>query len=213
MKRSNKNEKLENFLTDLQRLTIVHETDHGGSYYRFASGTSSPVANLDEEAAPPPKKDTSKGDATKNDAKATDSKDSKEKVLDGDKAMSEQHGAGDAHEAQNARQNAPVNMADPKASRDAQNENRTQRAQQDNQYRQSNNQYGNANQISRDVQTSKPAQQHPTQQFYTKQIANQPDRQAKASQRSLHHPQLDMDLAPPISDDDASSGEHTKVGE
>ncbi|ODN73166.1 plasma-membrane proton-efflux P-type ATPase [Cryptococcus amylolentus CBS 6039] len=36
--RSKKNEKLENFLTDLQRLTIVHESDNtGGSYYRFAS--------------------------------------------------------------------------------------------------------------------------------------------------------------------------------
>ena len=43
--RSNKNEKLENFITDLQRLTIVHETDHGGSYYRFASGAATPHQN------------------------------------------------------------------------------------------------------------------------------------------------------------------------
>jgi H+-transporting ATPase len=40
--RSSKNEKLENFLTDLQRLTIVHESDgNGSSFYRFADGTRS----------------------------------------------------------------------------------------------------------------------------------------------------------------------------
>lgn len=35
--RSKKNEKLENFLTDLQRLTIVYESDHGESHFRFSS--------------------------------------------------------------------------------------------------------------------------------------------------------------------------------
>ena len=47
--RSKRNEKLENFLTDLQRLTIVHETDHGGSYYRFASGSATPKATDSNE--------------------------------------------------------------------------------------------------------------------------------------------------------------------
>jgi len=36
--RSHKNEKMENFLTELQRLTIVHESSRGPESYRFAQG-------------------------------------------------------------------------------------------------------------------------------------------------------------------------------
>lgn len=60
--RSKKNEKLENFLTDLQRLTIVHETDHNGSYYRFAS------TKKEEEG------DNGKNDDKKGEAKSVDTK-------------------------------------------------------------------------------------------------------------------------------------------
>ncbi|KIR28159.1 plasma-membrane proton-efflux P-type ATPase [Cryptococcus deuterogattii 99/473] len=60
--RSKKNEKLENFLTDLQRLTIVHETDHNGSYYRFAS------TKKDEDG------DNGKNDDKKGEAKSVDTK-------------------------------------------------------------------------------------------------------------------------------------------
>lgn len=61
--RSKKNEKLENFLTDLQRLTIVHETDHNGSYYRFAS------TKKDEEGGDNGKKDDKKDEAKSGDTK------------------------------------------------------------------------------------------------------------------------------------------------
>ena len=66
--RSKKNEKLENFLTDLQRLTIVHETDHGGSYYRFASGASSPKA---DEPDPKQNAKDSKTQGKEKDAKSS----------------------------------------------------------------------------------------------------------------------------------------------
>lgn len=62
--RSKKNEKLENFLTDLQRLTIVHETDHNGSYYRFAS------AKKEEGDG---KRDDKKGEAKSVDTKKQES--------------------------------------------------------------------------------------------------------------------------------------------
>ncbi|ORX38213.1 hypothetical protein BD324DRAFT_577481 [Kockovaella imperatae] len=71
--RSKKNEKLENFLTDLQRLTIVHETDHGGSYYRFASGAATP-----KDKAAGGEKD--KKDTTSTN-KATKSEDEKKKSV------------------------------------------------------------------------------------------------------------------------------------
>jgi H+-transporting ATPase len=79
--RSNKNENLENFLTDLQRLTIVHETDHGGSYYRFASGAVSPT---NEEEDTPGKAKDAKTRKDVNDAKKSDTG-RKGQALDGDK--------------------------------------------------------------------------------------------------------------------------------
>jgi H+-transporting ATPase len=94
--RSHKNEKLENFLTDLQRLTIVHETDHTGSYYRFASGSQTPAQPQQED-----KKGTGKDSKTNkkaDDAKSTKS-DSKGKggAAEGDKTMSDDAGKGGDH--------------------------------------------------------------------------------------------------------------------
>jgi len=85
-KRSNKNEKLENFLTDLQRLTIVHETDHGGSYYRFASGAAT---GKDEDDKPGKAKDA-KTQKNEKDAKKGD-----DNHKDGDKGLSDQTGGKD----------------------------------------------------------------------------------------------------------------------
>ena len=73
--RSRKNEKLENFLTDLQRLTIVHETDHGGSYYRFSSGAASPAKPQGEDK-------TGKGKDAKTQNKAQNAKGVNGKVED-----------------------------------------------------------------------------------------------------------------------------------
>ncbi|RSH85711.1 hypothetical protein EHS25_003852 [Saitozyma podzolica] len=87
--RSHKNEKLENFLTDLQRLTIVHETDHTGSYYRFASGSQTPAQPQQED-----KKGTgkdSKTNKTADDAKSTKGKGG---AAEGDKTMSDHAGKG-----------------------------------------------------------------------------------------------------------------------
>lgn len=90
--RSHKNEKLENFLTDLQRLTIVHETDHTGSYYRFASGSQTPAQPQQED-----KKGTSKD--AKTNKKADDAKSAKGKggAAEGDKTMSDDAGKGGDH--------------------------------------------------------------------------------------------------------------------
>ena len=109
--RSKKNEKLENFLTDLQRLTIVHETDHGGSYYRFASGSATPAANdtpkENDKAKDKDKKPTSKDPKEAKKASFDDNKGKKaegeEKIgqdekheahgaLEGDKTMDAHHG-------------------------------------------------------------------------------------------------------------------------
>lgn len=91
-KRSNKNEKLENFLTDLQRLTIVHETDHGGSYYRFASGASSPKADDDTDKKGPAKSANTKQEENK--AKSgTDGKENSD-AAERDKTLVDQHSLG-----------------------------------------------------------------------------------------------------------------------
>lgn len=102
--RSKKNEKLENFLTDLQRLTIVHETDHNGSYYRFASKKE------EEESGDKAKKDDKKDEAKSADTKKQESNakkgdDEKKKDDDGgkkgatggDKGLSDQTGKGHEH--------------------------------------------------------------------------------------------------------------------
>lgn len=101
-KRSTKNEKLENFLTDLQRLTIVHE----GSNYRLqsaGSGAATPgepetndkakVKKDDSKAAPKGKDQDQKGKG-KADANKDDS------ALEGDKTMADDHGQGNSEAAQ-----------------------------------------------------------------------------------------------------------------
>ena len=83
--RSRKNEKLENFLTDLQRLTIVHESsgDGGGGFYRFASGAATSKEE-DTDEKKDDKKDKKKDkkpkdkDAKDKDAKDKDTKDKKD---------------------------------------------------------------------------------------------------------------------------------------
>ncbi|ORY32156.1 putative hydrogen-exporting ATPase [Naematelia encephala] len=96
--RHHKNEKLENFLTDLQRLTIVHESDNTGSYYRFASGSATP-AKPGVEGEEQKKNDGGKGKpaeaaAQEKDAKKGDDK----KAAEGDKGMSDNAGKGGEHE-------------------------------------------------------------------------------------------------------------------
>lgn len=59
--RSHKNEKLENFLTELQRLTIVHESERGPESFRFASGAHN--AQDTQERATPAKKDDKNKDS------------------------------------------------------------------------------------------------------------------------------------------------------
>jgi len=193
--RSRKNEKLENFLTDLQRLTIVHETDHGGSYYRFASGASSPAAIEDEKPStaktgPAPKKTEEKA-----------AKDTKtDTVMDGDKGLSDQHSKGDAHADHKAKQDgsAKPDMADPKASQEAQEEG-----------------HRRAGVAMPQQQQQQQQQQHTGNvQDTHQQVPRQAYRQAQAQQnmqQRADHTVLDMDLGRPVSDDDASSGEHTKV--
>jgi H+-transporting ATPase len=64
--RSNKNEKLENFLTDLQRLTLVHETDKDGrASYRFSNEADKGEEEGQQESKP--KKDEGKGNGKVND--------------------------------------------------------------------------------------------------------------------------------------------------
>ena len=64
--RSSRNEKLENFLTDLQRLTIVHESDgNGASFYRFADGTRSRDEREENEQAVGKGKDDKKKEKEK----------------------------------------------------------------------------------------------------------------------------------------------------
>jgi H+-transporting ATPase len=92
--RSNKNEKLENFLSDLQRLTIVHETDNEGhGSYRFTSGAK----DEDKEGEGSEKKQ----DDGKNKDKGKSKEDAKKGVsgAEGDKSMDDQHGVG--REAEN----------------------------------------------------------------------------------------------------------------
>lgn len=115
--RSKKNEKLENFLTDLQRLTIVHETDHNGSYYRFAPESAKQGANTDTNDHKPKgtddhktkgskdKKDKKDGEKGKNakegdgDTKGKDKAEVGGAAAEGDKTMSDDHGQGRSEEA------------------------------------------------------------------------------------------------------------------
>lgn len=81
--RSSRNEKLENFLTDLQRLTIVHESDgNGASFYRFADGTRSRDEREENEQAGGKGKDDKKQD------KGQDKEKDKEKSKEPKSSMS-----------------------------------------------------------------------------------------------------------------------------
>ncbi|WVQ79755.1 plasma-membrane proton-efflux P-type ATPase [Cryptococcus sp. DSM 104549] len=107
--RSKKNEKLENFLTDLQRLTIVHETDHTGSYFRFASGAATPKeeGGGGKDDKKKDKKGTAKDSKTnkkEGDAKTDEGEKNPDKgaAAEGDKGLSDKHGKGhEAAQAQN----------------------------------------------------------------------------------------------------------------
>lgn len=116
--RSNKNEKLENFLTDLQRLTIVHEADpDGGSHFRFASGADSGNPKEPSGDDEKPKKGntnndggdkastssgSSKSSSSKAKGKGKEGKEDSDKLpgtsgggaVDGDKALADDHGQG-----------------------------------------------------------------------------------------------------------------------
>jgi len=69
--RHKKNTKLENFLTELQRLTLVHEShsDDGSDHYRFAPGASSKPGSTGPEESKKAKTSNGngkeKGDAPK----------------------------------------------------------------------------------------------------------------------------------------------------
>ena len=224
-KRSNKNERLENFLTDLQRLTIVHETDHGGSYYRFATSTAGELG--DEESKPVQAKEAP---PKKADEKPQDSK--KDSALDGDKGMSDHANKGAEHANQRAKQSSKVDLHDPKASQAAQMEGQRRAAGQDGQ-QDGRQQQQQQQQVQYAQQPQQPygQQQYPQQpsngqinqrsreNFVSQnapQIPTRADRQMQASQNSLQADPhtLDMGLGRPVTDnDDTSSGEHTKVDE
>ncbi|WVR09316.1 plasma-membrane proton-efflux P-type ATPase [Kwoniella sp. DSM 27419] len=91
--RSKKNEKLENFLTDLQRLTIVHESDHNGSYFRFANGGATPAEpSNDNKDKKPANKDKKAG--SKDKGKVAEGADAKGAEA-GDKSLADDAGKGD----------------------------------------------------------------------------------------------------------------------
>lgn len=106
--RSTKNEKLENFLTDLQRLTLVHETDKDGqSQYRFMNGSSK---DGEDEADEKPKDDKGKGKDEKKNGKGKEKTDGAE----GDKSMSDQHGSKGDGEEQRAKEKEQEQTVHPK---------------------------------------------------------------------------------------------------
>ncbi|KZT36280.1 plasma-membrane proton-e [Sistotremastrum suecicum HHB10207 ss-3] len=73
--RSKKNEKLENFMTELQRMTFVHESDgsqSGGDHYRFVAGSSTPAKSAQEDQPGKSKGQEAKKGAQE--AKKTDTK-------------------------------------------------------------------------------------------------------------------------------------------
>ncbi|KAL7422606.1 hypothetical protein Q5752_003254 [Cryptotrichosporon argae] len=135
--RSRKNEKLENFLTDLQRLTIVHESDRGPSTYRFESKSKDSKGKDDGDQQGTAKdaktkdkaKDAKKDGGSKTDSKASSgtstpsSSDGTDKQASagaqgGDKGLADQAGQSGAMEAQKrndaeqARQNRIHSEAD-----------------------------------------------------------------------------------------------------
>jgi H+-transporting ATPase len=85
LKRSSKNEKLENFLTELERLTIHHETIDGGDYYRFGGREAQKSADNEEEK----KKEDSKNKPTAKENKKEDNEEEKQKEDRENKATKE----------------------------------------------------------------------------------------------------------------------------
>ena len=101
-------------MTDLQRLTIVHETDHGGSYFRFASGSASPKHDKNEDMNKGEKQPKAEHKGTGGKGKTGETKKEQEKAksgstskgqdtsdqggpaAEGDKTLSDHHGKGDA---------------------------------------------------------------------------------------------------------------------
>ncbi|KAL0952427.1 hypothetical protein HGRIS_006700 [Hohenbuehelia grisea] len=61
LKRHSKNEKLENFLTELQRLTIHHERSAEGDFYQFGDSSSSSKDEKDEKKEKKEKNEEQKG--------------------------------------------------------------------------------------------------------------------------------------------------------
>ena len=73
LQRSKKNARLENFITEMQRLTLVHERDsHGEDVYRLSpGGTSSPKAEeKTEEKTEKQERPQAKSGKTQRDAKS-----------------------------------------------------------------------------------------------------------------------------------------------
>lgn len=104
--RSTKNEKLENFLTDLQRLTIVHETDKDGhEAYRFTKGAEDDESKDGDEEK---EKDNGKGKG-----KGKGKEKNEDGAAEGDKTMSDQHGQASQHE-QDKKEKDQAKPAKPK---------------------------------------------------------------------------------------------------
>ena len=215
VKRSTKNEKLENFLTDLQRLTIVHETDHGGSYYRFASGSATPnVGDVDKrghaksgettrdekkarEDHPGDGKDggdkKSSDDSGKGDEKADNKpgQDQDQKTpgggaLDGDKQLSDHHGKGAEHVDLRQRQGQGQQQQQQRPS--GQQQQRSQGAGGLNGDKQSSDYRGQGSQ----------------------QAVPQQRQQGQGQQQRPQGSQPNLNLGQPVSED-SSSGEKTHV--
>lgn len=109
--RSSKNEKLENFLTDLQRLTIVHETDDDGhESYRFSKGQKDGNGNGNGESESGSEGKDEKGKKQeKGKGKETSSG-----AAEGDKTMSDDHGSKGDEEVKRDRDIQDQKEAKPK---------------------------------------------------------------------------------------------------
>jgi hypothetical protein len=223
-KRSTKNEKLENFLTDLQRLTIVHETDHGGSYYRFASGAATPAKGEAEDK--PGKAKDAKAIKGAKDAKKGD-EGGKGGMQDGDKGLQD-HVAGGHAVDKKAGQNESIG-ASGTATPAGNDQSQSSRDQSpplpsDNRVPEQNSRGQNSTQTQNYVDNNRYNTQQPQGQApqYTQNTSSQPPRV------DLRHDAtgpLDLHLgreihdqgrngtsqAPPSTDDESSSTENQRV--
>lgn len=113
--RSTKNEKLENFLTDLQRLTIVHETDKDGlSQYRFSSNKDKEEGEGEEDKPKSKPKAKDKDQKDKGKGKGKGKEEEEKDGAEGDKSMSDQQGAKGAHEEKRAKDREEQNESRPR---------------------------------------------------------------------------------------------------